>query len=139
MTSASLQATHHAEALKFFKAFTKMKEEFVSMLQFVSKHRDYVSALDELSMSFSRMVAAAPNEKIDPSEEHFKMHIHEAPMRIAMLAATHSEGCVATSRSPVTSFLLHHAFTESLNTIARKPRCSFFKHLPPVLTAAIPR
>jgi hypothetical protein len=97
ITPASLQATHHSEALIFFKAFAKMKEEFVSMLQFVSKHRDYFSALDELSMSFSRMVAAAPGEKIDPSEEHFKMHLHEAPMRLAMLADTHSEGYVATS------------------------------------------
>jgi hypothetical protein len=94
LTSATAQDRHHAEALKFFKAFTKMKEEFVSMLQFVSKHRDYVSALDELSMSFSRMIAAAPGERIDPSEEHFKMHLIEAPERLLMLAATHSEGYV---------------------------------------------
>lgn len=95
ISSSSSQDRHHSEALKFFKALTKMKEEFVSMLQFVSKHRDYVSALDELSMSFSRMVAAAPGERIDPSEEHFKMHLIEAPERLAMLAATHSEGCAS--------------------------------------------
>jgi hypothetical protein len=89
---------HHSEALKFFKVLTKMKEEFASMLQFVSKHRDYVSALDELSMSFSRMIAAAPGEHIDPAEEHFKMHLIEAPQRLAMLTATHSEGCVTDAR-----------------------------------------
>lgn len=93
ITAASSQDRHHAEALKFFKAFAKMKDEFVSMLQFVSKHRDYVSALDELSMSFSRMIAASPGERIDPSEEHFKMHLMEAPQRLLMLATTHSEGC----------------------------------------------
>jgi hypothetical protein len=99
LSSSSSLERHHSEALKFFKALTKMKEEFVSMLQYVSKHRDYVSALDELSMSFSRMVAAAPGERIDPSEEHFKMHLIEAPERLATLAATHSEGYAKNLRS----------------------------------------
>ena len=105
-----------------------MKEEFVSMLQFVSKHRDYVSALDELSMSFSRMIAAAPGERIDPSEEHFKMHLIEAPERLSMLAATHSEGYVV-------KWSIYHRFTsyffaENWNTIVQKHSFSFFKRSP---------